>query len=433
MGLVPEKDLAELVSKPPEPAPLGFGEGVAAVFGAGRLTDQSVSTHVQLADDLRDSFRRMNDYGIGAFELPWPVTDSVATAALGWLDSQKDAIAAARAGIEGPPDPFLRTGEEIRQGVRERVEAARMEASRAGLGAQLVGGLGVAFTDPLNLALLPAGVGAAEAVMARMGIEAAIGAASQAGVELAAAGARERAGVEVSTAESLGNVALTGLGAGGLAGVFHGVGAAARRLGLLDDYRAKVVAGEIVPNRETQAAADALQDHVDTIPPLATPAAEAAHLDAVAAAADVLTAEHPIMEASAIARLQDKATVAAPFAPAREAAEIAETPQQAIRSLVDRSIEAERLNPLPPVVDAPPGTAAADPDFLDVETAAAFDAVTADRPDVGGAYVADDGSLKVGSARALADDLAEQHRTLREIADCLLTPELAEEAVEAVV
>lgn len=308
MGLVPAQDERQLLETPPVPVELPFTEGVAAVFESGRLTDQSFSTNYQTGDALRQSFAAMNDHGLGAPDLPWPITDSVAASAKAYLDSRASDLKAARDVLEGPPDLRLQTGEEIDQGVAKRVGEARALAARAGIGAQLIGGLGVGVADPLVLATLPAGVAAAEGLFARMGIEAAIGGATQVGVEAASSGAKQRAGLEPTLGDAARNVAMTALGSAGLAGIFHGAGVAARRLGLLEDYHAKLARGEITETPASRDAANALQDAADTIRPGASPGAEAAHLDAVGAAVDVLTAEGPHAEMFAQARLEERAT-----------------------------------------------------------------------------------------------------------------------------
>lgn len=299
MGLVSQQAKAQWALTEPDPVELPFTEGIAAVFEAGRLTDQSFSTQYQTREALKASMQRLGELGGPKGEVPWPLPDSTANAALDWLDSHKDTIAALRSPDNGPPDPFLKTGEEIRQDVKRRVEEARALASRAGLGAQLVGGMGVGLTDPLNLALLPLGVGAAEGLLARVATEAGIGAVSQTAVEIASAGAKERAGVADGFGAAALRVAETAAGAGILGGIFHGAGRVAESLGFLERYRKGVAEGTIAPNRLTEEAANAVQDHLDTVPPLATAGAEAAHLDAVRAAVDVLSA--PTLDGQALA------------------------------------------------------------------------------------------------------------------------------------
>lgn len=312
MGLVSQQAKAQWALTEPDPVELPFTEGIAAVFEAGRLTDQSFSTQYQTREALKASMQRLGELGGPKGEVPWPLPDSTANAALDWLDSHKDTIAALRGPDNGPPDPFLKTGEEIRQDVKQRVEEARALASRAGLGAQLVGGMGVGLTDPLNLALLPLGVGAAEGLLARVATEAGIGAVSQTAVEIASAGAKERAGVADGFGAAALRVAETAAGAGILGGIFHGAGRVAESLGFLERYRKGVAEGTIVQNRLTEEAANAIQDHLDTVPPLSSPAAEAAHFEATAAAVDVVKAETPEAQAMAARRLNEKAAAVPP-------------------------------------------------------------------------------------------------------------------------
>lgn len=283
----------------PEPVPLSPLEGIRATFEAGRLTDQSTSTHVQLRDDLKYQFARMNELGIGAPDLPWPLTDSSANMALSWIRSQDEAIKARRAAIEGPPDPFLKTADELLSGVKERVALAQERASRAGGVASFVGGLGVGLTDPFNLATMAMGAGAGATLIRKAATEAGIAAVSQLGVEAASAAAKERAGVPVTAEGVLERVATTAVGAAGLVGLFHGAGRVAEMTGLLERYKRGVGSGDIVPTRELDQAAEAIQDHLDTVRPLPSGKAEAAQLDATVAAVDVLSAPTP--EARAIA------------------------------------------------------------------------------------------------------------------------------------
>lgn len=295
----------------PDLVDLPTGEGIRAVFEAGRLADQSFSTHIQLREPLANQFQRMNDLGIGAPELPWPLTDRTAEDALGWVQSQEAAILARRSLDNGPPDPFLQTADELRQGVKERVQEAQARASRAGGFAQAVGGVGVGVTDPLNMASMVFGAGAGASLIERAVIEAGVAGTSQLGVEAASLGAKERAGIEVTPGGVAARVAMTAGGAAGLVGLFHGVGRVAEITGLIQRYERGVNEGVIIPNRETEAAAAAIQDHLDTVPPLSSPAAEGAHFKATTAAVDVLRSEDPMLRASAVERMDAAAREAA--------------------------------------------------------------------------------------------------------------------------
>ena len=306
MGAVPNRDIENLWLTPAIPTELPFGQGVSAVYNAGRLTDQSFSTHVQLYDDLKNQFQRMRDLGIGAPALPWPLTDRGAEDSLSWVSSQEQAILARRSEGQGPPDPFLKTANELRTGVKERVAAAQAKAALAGTGASLIGGVGVGLTDPINLATLPLGAASGASLLTKVAAEAGLAAFSQLGVEAASAGAKERAGVPVTAAGVAERVATTAIGAAGLVGLFHGLGRVAESSGILDRYRRGVESGAVTPTRETEAAASAIQDNLDTIPPLSSPAAEAAHFEATKAAVDVLRSEHLVLRESAVARLETK-------------------------------------------------------------------------------------------------------------------------------
>jgi len=329
----------EFWASTPDPVELPFAEGVRAVFEAGRLTDQSFSTHVQLREPLANQFQRMLDLGIGAPELPWPLTDRTAEDALAWVQSQQDAILARRSDENGPPDPFLQTADELRQGVKERVQEAQARASRAGVGASLAGGAGVGVTDIFNLATLPFGAAKGASLLTSALTEAGLATISQLGVEAASLGAKERAGVDVTLGGVAERVATTAVGAGALVGMFHGIGRVAEMRAKVDGYRRGVAEGTIKPTRELDEAANALQDHIDTVPPLSSPAAEAAHFKATQAAVDVHRAEDPTMRASAVVRMEEAAREAV-IREAEAAAKVPEPPHvQVFRQVHDLTPE----------------------------------------------------------------------------------------------
>ena len=316
MGMFPattQRDIEAAFQKELDAEPLPFGEGYTAVREFTDLTGRSDSLSAQVKDRTVRSLQALTDHTGEQFAVPdgtW--SNRQAMQQLATLDQRKDAIAALRTPEFGPPDLRLQTGAEIQGAAREDVAAAQAKASRAGLGAQLAGGAVSSLTDPLNMALLPLGVFSAEGIMAKLGIEFAIGAGSQTLVEAASAPAKGFAGVEQTAGETATNILATGVLGAGLVGVLHGAGLVARRVGMLDAYHAKVRTGEIVPNRETTAAADAIQDALDTIPPSVSPEAEGAHLDAVAAGTDVLRAESDGERAAALKRL-DEAAARAPI------------------------------------------------------------------------------------------------------------------------
>jgi hypothetical protein len=430
MSLFTEAEDRAEIQEDHEPTPLPFREGVAAVFDAGRLTDQSISTHYQTADILDRAFAGLRDNGLPAPQggLGWPVTDSVADAAFAYLDSQRDAILARRSPDFGPVDARLVTGEEARQMVRDRVSEARALAERAGAGAQLVGGLAVGAADPLNLALLPLGAGAGGTLLRRALIEAGIGAASQVAVEAASLEAKERGGVPQTLGGAAANVALTGLVAGALPPIFHGAAALARRAGLVADYRAAVAAGKIEATPEMDAAAAAIDDLNDTVPPGATPAAEAAHLDATAAGIDVLRAESPEEAAAALARLESKALAVggevkqlpAPGDLGPPDVDLSPSVLAANRSTADAAIAAEQAAPMAPVVEPSIDAPARRPSFTPEEDAEieGLRTLLAERPDLEGA-VEFDGIEVTGNVSDLLARIDAEIDELTQAADCL--------------
>ena len=389
MGMFPattQRDIEAAFQKELDAEPLPFGEGVAAARGFADLTGRSDSLSAQVKDRTVRSLQALTDHTGEQFAVPdgtW--SNRQAMQQLATLDQRKDAIAALRTPEFGPPDLRLQTGAEIQGAARSDVAAAQAKASRAGLGAQLAGGAVSSLTDPLNMALLPLGVFSAEGIMAKLGIEFAIGAGSQTLVEAASAPAKEFAGIEQTAGETATNILATGVLGAGLVGAFHGAGLVARRVGMLDAYHAKVRAGEIVPNRETTAAADAIQDALDTTPPGVSPEAEGAHLDAVAAGTDVLRAESDGERAAALKRLDEAAAVVSREAP---------PPRVTIKKVA--LLPAEYPKPEPGVFYHGSGTEGLTPDVLDSTM------TKADSLFGSGIYLTDSRKIAEGYARSRA-------------------------------
>jgi len=310
MGFFPASARATILDAPdPDPAeqPLSFWDGYAAVEESTRLTDRSDSLAYQVQEPATRSLRRLASLTGQRFDFPtYGWSNNLSESALAELERNEATILEYRKAAGEGPD-LLKTASEIRAEAEQRVKDARALASRAGWGATLAGAGWTQIKDPLNVALLPFGVFGAETLLARIGVEAVVAAGSQALVETASLPAKDFAGVTPTLGESAANVALTGTLGGALGGLFHGAGVVAKRAAMLADYRAKVKAGTIVPTRATDAAADSLEDIIDTIPPGTSPGAEAAHLEAVAAGVDLLRAEHPVEAADAAVRFEAKA------------------------------------------------------------------------------------------------------------------------------
>lgn len=301
------------------PEPLTFGEGVSAVMEDVGLTGRSDSLARQVQDSATRSLARLSALTGEQFDFPtYGWSDGQSLAAVGLLNSRADAIKALRSDPNGPPDPFLKTGDEIQQEATQRVQQARALASRAGLGAQIVGGIAGAATDPLNLALLPLGVARAETLAAKVIGEAVVGAVAGGAMEVASLPAKDFAGVTPTAGEAAANIGLNAAFGAGIGALTHGVELYARRRALVDAIDQGIAEGRIQPTRDITTARDAIQDHLDTVPAMATPEVEGAHLDATAAATDVLRAEHPIEQAAALQRLDEKAQRLASVATAED-------------------------------------------------------------------------------------------------------------------
>jgi len=303
-----ERDIARAFEAELSAEPLPFGEGFDAARQDVLNTGRTDSFSHLVKERATTALRALSDHTGEQFDIPegtW--SNRTAKAMLATLDARSGVIAERRGGGDfGPADGRLVTGAEIQKEATAKVAADRERAAKAGGVAAFLGGSAGQLADPFNLATLPLGLFAAEGWMAKAGIEFAIGAGVQTGIEAASLPAKDFAGVTPTAGETAGNILLTGVAGAGLATIFHGAGQLARRAGMLADYRAKVKAGVIEPTRQGEAAAEALQDAIDATPPLASPAAEAAHFEATTAAVDVHTAEHPVSQAAALRRLDEK-------------------------------------------------------------------------------------------------------------------------------
>ncbi len=117
------------------------------------------------------------------------------------------------------------------QTYREQVEAAEGRSERGSLAPQLIGGLGGAMTDPINLYSLPLG-GFGRTIGQKVLTEAAIGAGVELALQPGVQAQREALGRrDLTLEEGALNVTFAGIGSGLLRGTVEGAAPAARAIG----------------------------------------------------------------------------------------------------------------------------------------------------------------------------------------------------------
>ncbi|PJF23513.1 MAG: hypothetical protein CUN56_00505 [Phototrophicales bacterium] len=133
----------------------------------------------------------------------------------------------------------------------------------AGVGtfiASMLGGIGGAFTDPVNLATLPFGATAATSAFRAIGVEAALNAAIEAAESPFVMSFAKEAGVPYTVSDALKDIAFAGAGAGVITGALRGAGAASRavldKLGSVPAHEAT----SLRVHKLTEAAKDAVDD-----------------------------------------------------------------------------------------------------------------------------------------------------------------------------
>jgi len=130
------------------PPTLPFLEGAKAVMSAEELTSLSTSSWRQAGPQISKQLLRMSSLGIGGAPMPDFVLKSMTgqwgqqtnefgqvdqwiNSSLDFIKANEDKILAYRNTAGGPPDPTLRTKEEIQADIKSRVAEAETLASRA--------------------------------------------------------------------------------------------------------------------------------------------------------------------------------------------------------------------------------------------------------------------------------------------------------------
>lgn len=184
-GQLALENVLSSVASQPKPE-LGFEEGIAAAYDAAELNKSNFFGKL-VSDPLVKSLTRYSELTGERPPANWDgMSSSMAEANLAWLDQRQGIVERLLKDTVGPPDPFLKSAETIRQEAAATKRDAMEKASRAGWVASLGGSIASGITDPINIMLLPAGLFAAEGVLATAAIEATIGGAAGYAIEKAA-------------------------------------------------------------------------------------------------------------------------------------------------------------------------------------------------------------------------------------------------------
>lgn len=345
---------------------LPFLEGASAVMSAQELTSLSTSSWKQAGKQIGDQLRRMQGLGIDVpvEMIPDPITmgqpayqtnvsgqvDKWINSSLDFIKANEDKILAYRNTAGGPPDPTLKTKEEIQADIKSRVAEAEMLASRAGGLSRFAGGTAAFFEDPFTLASLPIAAVGGEALLTRAAAEAASFAIPTAIGGVASMEAKQRADIPTSygdvAKETLAAglmgaafpVARAGLGVVGkalaetktgksvAAGAetlgqvvrapgqalevtrdYFGTPRAERMTNLLESYRQAVKDGRIRTTPQLQEAEIAVEDFLASTEVGLSARHEAIQLAATDAALDVIRAVDAPAREAALSRLQERA------------------------------------------------------------------------------------------------------------------------------
>mgnify|MGYP006266584101 CR=1 FL=1 len=321
-----KKSLANVesyVQSLPQPG-LGFLEGMSAAYDAAELSKSNYFGSL-VGDPIRKSLSRYKELTgeeVPAFYSRMGTEEAIYN--LTWLDQRKATIEKFQKDPNGPPDPFLKTADQIRSEAAQTKQEALTKASRAGLGGSLVGGIASGVTDPLNILLLPTGMFAAEGILGTAVVEGLAGAAATAGVELAAQPGDVQLGMAKSSEEIQRNALIGGVFSGILGG---GIKAGLKYLpkqavrfgdkGVIrpvSEYNARQIPfgeanriqfeGARITTDERNAILT-LMDASETLPDLLTHDSQVAHANAVQAAIDMLQEEDVRIRDSYRGRLND--------------------------------------------------------------------------------------------------------------------------------
>ncbi|RIK92870.1 MAG: hypothetical protein DCC73_11370 [Proteobacteria bacterium] len=188
----------------------------------------------------------------------------------------------------------------VKAAALERLAATdkvRARASTAGAIGYFIGGVGGAFTDPVNILSLPIGAGAARTIVQTMAREAAVNMAIEAGSQPAIAQSYESLGLDFTAADAATNIAAAGVGAGLIRGGIE-VAPKAARAGR-ETTRKLIDLAKKKPNPtvEEKAAITVLETKldIDASSPFAdVPRGNAEHRERLAQAVDDLEAGRPV-------------------------------------------------------------------------------------------------------------------------------------------
>ena len=212
------------------------------------------------------------------------------------------------------PDAGFRTHDEILEDIKKQLEPARKKyesvTARAdgwGMLGNFVGGFGAAVQDPINVATLavatPKAIWMSGTLLSRAvkmaGFTAGVSAGTEAAIQPFVYEFKEEIGSPYTFADAATNVLYAGIFGGVFGGLIPPAGAAAKavRNRLMEQYREGVASGRIVPDPDTQAAADVVEQFEEIIAdnPLApTDRGTVAHLEALDKARAQMLADEPV-------------------------------------------------------------------------------------------------------------------------------------------
>ncbi|MER9622681.1 hypothetical protein NKI98_14780 [Mesorhizobium sp. M0222] len=244
------------------------------------------------------------------------------------------------AGVIGIERPIVQDAYAITRGAEEAAGAAEAQANAVGLGrgrklaSSLAGGVVGALRDPMQVATLALGGGAAAPARA-LGwrlleaavTEAAVNGGVEAGVQLASHDYKQKAGVDASLSTGLKQVGLAALFGGGFGGLLEGGRTVARLLGreVPEEVLTRAAAGEAEPG-DFRTIAEALGVTPD---PAAVRAAD-------------LAAEQPALDAAAFGPPPAGLTDDEAARMAAQGLRAAELPDDMRSSAIDRIVEGRK-------------------------------------------------------------------------------------------
>lgn len=211
-----------------------FSERVADSYEAARRLDNVGGADLLLIEETE---RRLNEIeALTGQRLPHPYRDQFdevdedAIVSLyrpqgrGSLAAQRQRILAdkqnaleARVNALAADYPSIETTERFIERVQTRARELELQQEDAGFGAGLVGGVGAAFADPINVLTLPLGGGGRTVLSAALR-EMAIGAGIEAAVQPAIADQRTELGLDFTLGDAARNIAAAGVFSGAFGG-----------------------------------------------------------------------------------------------------------------------------------------------------------------------------------------------------------------------